>query len=123
MSEHAKLSASGSHRWINCPGSVKAEEGFPNTTNKYAEEGILAHEIAAIKFRNHPSNYEIHGHEEINKHVDAYVSYVQNILKDIHNELDKLPPTHFAPYEFFVEQKVDYSHIAHEGFGTADVII
>ncbi|POA73122.1 hypothetical protein C1882_29120, partial [Pseudomonas sp. FW305-E2] len=25
---HAKLSASGAHRWINCPGSVVLEENF-----------------------------------------------------------------------------------------------
>ena len=44
--KHAKLSASGSSRWINCPGSIKAEESFPDKTSVFADEGSAAHELA-----------------------------------------------------------------------------
>jgi hypothetical protein len=44
--QHAKLSASGSHRWMACPGSIKAEDGYPETSSVFAEEGTRAHELA-----------------------------------------------------------------------------
>jgi len=46
MTKHARLSASSSAKWLNFPGSIKAEEPYPNTTNKFTEEGIKAHELA-----------------------------------------------------------------------------
>jgi hypothetical protein len=47
MTEHALLSASGAHRWMACPGSIRLSEGVPERTSAYAEEGTAAHEIAA----------------------------------------------------------------------------
>ena len=44
---HFKFSPSGAHRWMNCPGSIAACAGLPDTTNAYAEEGTLAHVVAA----------------------------------------------------------------------------
>lgn len=49
MSEHALLSASSAHRWLHCTPSARLEEQYPDTTSEYAEEGTLAHEIAALK--------------------------------------------------------------------------
>lgn len=46
MAEHAILSASGSHRWLNCPGSIRMSEGIPSKSSVYAEEGTAAHAIA-----------------------------------------------------------------------------
>lgn len=48
MSEkkHSKLSPSGSHRWIKCPGSVKLSEQFPKpAAADYAIEGTAAHQL------------------------------------------------------------------------------
>ena len=45
---HARLSASGAHRWYHCPGSVTLEESFPDRGSIYAEEGTLAHDLAEI---------------------------------------------------------------------------
>ena len=42
--DHAKYSASGSKRWISCPGSIALSAGMPDTENKYSTEGTLAHE-------------------------------------------------------------------------------
>ena len=43
---HAKLSASGAKRWLNCPRSVALEALFPESTSPYAEEGTKAHAAA-----------------------------------------------------------------------------
>ena len=48
MSEeyHAKLSPSGAHRWMVCPGSIILSEGIPDEGSAYAAEGTAAHQIA-----------------------------------------------------------------------------
>jgi len=43
MAAHAKLAPSAAHRWLNCPGSIRLTADIPETTSKYAEEGIAAH--------------------------------------------------------------------------------
>lgn len=46
MSDHSKLGASGSHRWINCPGSVGLIDVAPDgKSSVYADGGTAAHEI------------------------------------------------------------------------------
>lgn len=45
---HSRFGASGADRWIECPGSVKAQEGCPNETSSYAAEGTAGHEVAAL---------------------------------------------------------------------------
>lgn len=44
---HARLSASGSKRWMTCPGSVAYAEklGIEDNPSKFAAEGIVAHEV------------------------------------------------------------------------------
>ncbi len=107
MSKHAKLSASGSERWILCPGSVKAEEGIPEKHNSYAAEGTLAHEIAA-NILNGALWEELEvAVPEMVLNVTKYVEYIKSIESET----------------ILIEQKVDFSHIVPDGFGTADCII
>lgn len=56
MAKHAKLSASGSSRWIHCPGSVAAEEAVPVNeqgpkSNPAAREGTAAHKLGELSLR------------------------------------------------------------------------
>jgi hypothetical protein len=45
---HALLSPSGAPRWVKCVGSVAMEQAYPATTSDYADEGTVAHHIAAL---------------------------------------------------------------------------
>jgi hypothetical protein len=45
--QHARLSPSGADRWMLCPGSTRLEEGLPNTSSKFADEGTAAHFLAS----------------------------------------------------------------------------
>jgi hypothetical protein len=47
MSEHARLSPSGAHKWMSCPGSLLLEQGIPDTSSEFADEGTAAHFLAA----------------------------------------------------------------------------
>jgi hypothetical protein len=124
---HAILSASASSRWLNCTPSVRLEEQFPETTSEYAEEGTLAHEIAELKLRKHftePMSQRTFTtrlnkmkknplfQEEMLKHTDTYLEYVQGITIGM--------PT--MPY-VAVEKRINYSSYAPEGFGTVDGLI
>jgi hypothetical protein len=129
MSEHAKLSASGSERWILCPGSVKAEDGIVEKPNPYAEEGTLAHEVAAKVLMSNVYDNDVSIEEcasildnifesfpniiemDMTDNIQKYIGYIKNVALDNYND------------NRYIEQRVDFSHIVPGGFGTADCII
>lgn len=46
MSDHARLSPSGSHRWMKCPGSVREEAKYPpEPSGKCAVDGTHSHTL------------------------------------------------------------------------------
>lgn len=47
--KHALLSASSASRWLKCTAAPRFEEGLPENTSEYAEEGRLAHAIGELK--------------------------------------------------------------------------
>jgi len=118
---HALLSASSSKQWLHCPPSVRLQENFPNESSVYAEEGTFAHEICEYKVRKYlkervkrPQSEE-YDTEEIEQITDVYAEFVITIIEQMReNGCEPLA---------FVEERVDYSHIAPSGFGTADMII
>ena len=61
--EHAKLSASGSKKWINCPASIAMESKFPDESSEYAREGTTAHSLGEAKLKlalNHITRVQYH---------------------------------------------------------------
>lgn len=118
---HALLSASSSKQWLHCPPSVRLQEGFPNESSVYAEEGTFAHEVCEYKVRKYlhervkrPQSEEFYT-EEIDQITDVYAGFVISIIEQMkRNGIEPL---------VLVEERVDYSHIAPSGFGTADMLI
>ncbi len=117
MASHAKLSASGSHTWLKCTGSIKAQENYPNSSSIYADQGSAAHELAEhCLFKDvNPFDYEdqpspsypaIIIDREMCSSVQMYIDEINSIVGDK-----------------VYEQRVDFSDYAPEGFGTADCII
>lgn len=47
--KHAILSASSSHRWLECTPSARLEQEFAETNTQASMEGIAAHELGAHK--------------------------------------------------------------------------
>lgn len=118
---HALLSASSSKQWLHCTPSVRLQEGFPNESSFYAAEGTFAHEICEYKVRKYlhervkrPQSEE-YDTEEIEQITDVYAEFVITIIEQMRqNGCEPLA---------FVEERVNYSHIAPSGFGTADMLI
>ncbi len=113
MSEHALLSASASERWIACPGSVALCKDLPDTSSKYADEGTLAHELAAdyLIFKCVPDVfYEKNMPEEMLVEVEKYYKQIQEYVGN---------------GTLLVEKRVDYSEYIDvpDSFGTSDAII
>lgn len=59
MSEHARLSCSSTARWSNCPGSVRAEETYPDISGEAAIDGTGTHLLVEMSIINNrpPSFY------------------------------------------------------------------
>lgn len=116
---HARLSASGSHRWINCPPSVALEENFPDTTSEYAEEGTRAHAIAEQKLTNKVvlKNRKKTKCEDkdMDYYTDQYVDYCEEVLKGC-KKTCKDPLV-------CIEEQLDFGDYVPDGFGTGDCCI
>lgn len=124
---HALLSASSAKKWINCPPSARLEEQFEEQSSTFADEGSLAHEICELKLRKtflEPMGDKTYKtalnkfkkHELYNPEMERYTEDYLDYVKTIAMSYDTTPT-------IAVEKKVDYSHVAPEGFGTADCII
>jgi len=111
MAAHAKLSASGAHRWATCAYSVKAESGLPDSSSIFAAEGTAAHELAEHCLNTGDDPHSLIGQSfagievdaEMAEHIAGYVAYVKGFNG-----------------EHFYEVRVDFSHVVPEGFGTCD---
>ena len=120
--EHALLSASSAHRWIECQPSAVAAEAYQNEGTDYTREGTLAHEVAELVARTDAKitpdfiadlkNWT--GVEEVTQEMlecaEGYRDYIQELIHD-----DK-------PL-ILLEQRVDFSPWVPDGFGTADCVI
>ena len=118
MAAHAKLSASSSARWLNCPGSVRATENLPNPSSKYALEGSAAHELGELCLKSGDNTHQYLGKKlpETRWQVDEeMVEYVQEYV-DLVRQTDPRG-------DMEVEVHLDFSHIVPDGFGTSDVVI
>lgn len=120
MSKHAILSASGSHRWLNCTPSARLELEFENTTSEAAREGTAAHALCEHKlkkFLKKRSKRPVsdYNSDEMEECTDAYAEFVMEQYEEA-KKYCKDPV-------ILIEQKLDFSCYVPEGFGTGDCII
>lgn len=120
MSAHAKLSASGAHRWASCPGSVDAEEGIEDTTSDFAEEGTFAHQISEDCLRDGENAEACIGRKSkdgkftVDKEMADYCQQYIDYCRQRHAEIGGT---------IALESVVHFDRWVPDGYGTADVII
>lgn len=119
--QHSLLSASGAHRWLNCPPSAVLESREPDTSSAAAEQGTAAHALAEWKLRRALHQAPAFKPEsdwidtEMEHLTDDYVAFVQEHIS-IARETCGDP-------QVLIEQRLDFSHIVPGGFGTGDAVI
>ena len=120
---HAKLSASGAKKWINCPLSVVLESKIPEMESIYAEEGTKAHALSELKLRRELNLIGKEAYDaEVSKldydeEMDKYTDYYCDVVMEIVNKYDRNYST------VRLEERVDFSPWVPEGFGTSDVVV
>lgn len=126
MAAHALLSASSSHRWINCPPSAKlnaeAEKVNCETNSDYAKQGTDAHTLCEHKLKiaigmesTDPTENLSFYDEEMERCAEEY----KNFCISVSQETQK---TCKDPV-ILIEEKLDFSNYVPNGFGTGDCVI
>jgi hypothetical protein len=94
-----------------CPGSMKAEEGRPNTTSVYAKRGTDLHEVAAACLREGLSPFDVLPEDpEGAELIMAYLIEVQSAHDRLGGELN-------------VERAFELAALSDLYWGTADAVI
>ena len=119
---HALLSASSSHRWLNCPPSARLCENYEDKGSDFAAEGTDAHSLCEFRLQEalgieavNPIENLTWYNEEMENCATSYASFVMEIVEE-------LKASNSAPV-VLIEQHLDYSKFVREGFGTGDCII
>lgn len=122
MGKHALLSASSSHRWLNCPPSARLCESCEDKASGYAAEGTDAHLLCEYKLKTAlgiPAKDPTAGlasySEEMEDCANGYAAYILELVETAKQSC-------FAP-KVLIEQRLDYSAYVPGGFGTGDCVI
>lgn len=119
---HALLSASSSHRWLNCPPSARLCESYEDKGSEYAQEGTDAHSLCEHKLKVllgmesiDPTEGLSFYSEEMEQCACDYAAYVLELVEEA-KKTCKDPVV-------LIEQRLDFSRFVAEGFGTGDCVL
>lgn len=137
MPEHAKLSPSAAHRWLNCTAALAVEQFEPYETTSYSEEGTAAHTLAERVLRNRQKHPPEYAGCDVGTYLETYplahLSKLNPGPQANQEMVDKVGEYVEAVWSLtqqpgailMVEQKCDFSHIVDipDQFGTSDAVI
>lgn len=122
MGKHALLSASSSHRWLNCPPSARLCDSYGDKSSNYAAEGSDAHNLCEFRLKTalgihdkDPTPNLTYYNEEMEECANGYATYILELLENA----KKICPDP----QVLIEQRLDFSRFVEEGFGTGDCVV
>jgi hypothetical protein len=120
---HAKLSASGSKKWLACTPSARFEEQFPEEQSEYALEGTFAHAVfeqELLTFLGRPV-------EDLPEELLRFDSpgLRDHVMEAVRAVIERIKEAYKVTKDpvIMVERRLDFSRWVPEGFGTGDVVI
>ncbi len=126
---HSILGGSSSHRWLHCPASVQMGKSFGDTgaSSVYAQEGTLAHALGELMLRKQfteamgPRTYK----KKLKEIQDdpLYSKDMQRAVQVYYDYVNDLALSYPSKPFVALEQMVDYSRYAPQGFGTSDAVL
>lgn len=129
MGDHAKLSASGSHIWLNCTPAIRMSEGIPDKQTAFTQEGTIAHRLAELKISRRLGDMsgpeftreveKVNSSEYYSEEMETYIQNYVDWIEEIYNGVKERS----ADFELLTEQRLDFSSWVPGGFGTGDVVI
>lgn len=121
---HALLSASGSHRWMNCTPSAVLEDKEPNKSSVYADEGTLAHEFSEVLLKKELGLISTSEYDEAYDRITSHKLYSQEMDYYVQVFADYVLERHYSEpsYPVFLEQKLSLEKYIADGFGTVDSV-
>lgn len=137
--KHALLGASGAHIWLKCSAMPRATEHIEDKGSIYAAEGTLAHALGELKLRKYfiepMSTRSFHIRENKLKKTElldengavrdpaTYWAEMEECTDQYLDKVKELALSRKSKPFIALEQRLDYSRWAPEGFGTGDCII
>ena len=122
MGNHALLSASSSHRWLNCPPSARLCEGYDDKGSNFAAEGSDAHSLCEYKLRKalgmeakDPTEDLTWYDAEMEESTSGYAAFVMELVAEAKKTC--------SDPVVLIEQRLDYSKYVQSGFGTGDCVL
>ena len=122
MGNHALLSASSSHRWLNCPPSARLCEGYDDKGSNFAAEGSDAHSLCEYKLRKalgmeakDPTEDLTWYDAEMEESASGYAAFVMELVAEAKKTC--------SDPVILIEQRLDYSKYVQSGFGTGDCVL
>ena len=114
---HAKLSASGSERWMECPGEpALSEKAPPSRESEYAKEGTDAHSCLEVIMKNHGEKPFSAARLLKGKYPDEMIEHALKAYQEIAARIPK-------GAKLIAETKVDLTFVGPDMFGTVDAAI
>lgn len=122
MGNHALLSASSSHRWLNCPPSARLCEGYDDKGSNFAAEGSDAHSLCEYKLwkalgmeAKDPTEDLTWYDAEMEESASGYAAFVMELVAEAKKTC--------SDPVVLIEQRLDYSKYVQSGFGTGDCVL
>lgn len=126
MSDHALLSPSSAHRWLNCPLAPRLEATLPERPSEFAREGTVAHSVCEITAKKKFKKVKAVEYNRVIKRLKNNEAWDDEMLHTAEIYVEHLTERAMAfqnePYIAF-EVKVDVSDYVPDAFGRCDCVM
>lgn len=123
--DHAVLSASGSERWLGCPGSIRLSDGIPSVDSQAGIRGTNTHTLLQFILENVKWKDLLATPEGVKFRVkiEYDAAMLANALfaaKYVWKEKARMELISGRPVQLMTEKKLELKGV---GFGTSDIIL